>query len=169
MVSIAKIQKVEKLSNELNSASMIIVVHYHGITVSEIETMRKNFRNNGVSFQIIKNRLMKIAIDGSEFSVGEALFSGPSAIAYSSDPISVAKSVIESVKQNTKLKLIGGIFESEVINADKIRLLASLPSKDEVRAQLLRVISAPATKLVRVINEPATSLVRVTKAKIDAE
>jgi len=167
MVSKVKIDIVSRLISALAKAKMLIIVHYHGITVSEIDVMRKKFRENGVIFQVVKNNLMKIAIQDGLFEKGMNLLSGPSAVIFSEDPVAAAKSVIDLAKENQKLKVIGGVFEEELIKKDKIEILSSLPSLDELRAQLLRVISAPATQIARVITEPYASLVRVNKAKAD--
>ena len=167
MVSKVKIDIVARLVNALEKAKMLVIVHYHGITVSEIDVMRKKFRENGVTFQVVKNNLMKIAIKDSQFEKSQNLLTGPSAFAFAEDPIAVAKSISDLAKENQKLKIIGGVFEEEVIKQDKIEILASLPSLDELKAQLLRVISAPATQIARVITGPYASLVRVNKAKAD--
>jgi len=105
MVSKVKIDIVSRLISALAKAKMLIIVHYHGITVSEIDVMRKKFRENGVIFQVVKNNLMKIAIQDGLFEKGMNLLSGPSAVIFSEDPVAAAKSVIDLAKENQKLKV----------------------------------------------------------------
>lgn len=169
MVSNIKIQKVGALKSEFDVANTMLVMHYHGLTVADLEIMRRRFRKSNVRFQIVKNRLAKIAIGENHFSVCASLFQGPTAIAYGDDPATIAKLVVESSKENAKLKIMGGVYESAIIDVEKIKFLASLPSHDELRGQIIGMISSVPSKLVRTIKEPSSALARVISARSSQE
>ena len=126
-------------------------------------------RNAGASFKITQNRLMKLALKDSKFEKISDVFSGPTAIAFSNDPISAAKITVEYAKDNEKLIIIGGSLGSETLDRDTIMSLASLPSLDELRAKIICVLNTPATKLVRMLSAPANQLNRVISSYSELE
>ena len=157
---------VEKLDGIYASAKSVIVTHYHGLCVSDITKLRKEFRSKGVGFQIAKNTLSKVALGGSELSDISHFFKGPTAIAYSiDDPVAAAKSVIAFAKDNDDFKVVGGIVEGQILDVQGVSKLASLPSLEELRGQIIGLLQAPASKLVGVLQAPASGLVRVIAAR----
>lgn len=155
---------VAELEEVYKSSSSIIVTHYHGLTVSEITKLRRNLRENGASFRVVKNTLTNIAA----LNVGNAhnsdMYSGPTAIAYSEDPVAAAKGVVEFAKTNDNLKIIGGIVNNTILDVSAVQQLAKLPSLDELRGKIVGLIQAPAANLARIMQAPAGALARVTRA-----
>ena len=156
---------VKKLKEELNSSSSVIVAHYSGITVDETEQLRKEMRNNGAKFKVTKNRLTKLALEDTQFNSITDLFTGPTAIAYSEDPVAPAKVAVSFEKQIENFKIIGGSYDGEKIDNNKINFLATLPSMDELRGKILGLISAPAQKIASVVKEPAGKMARMMSAQ----
>ena len=156
---------VEKLKKEFNDSSSVIVAHYSGITVDEAEDLRKEMRNNGAKFKVTKNRLAKLALEGTQFKEIADLFSGPTAIAYSDDPVAPAKVAVSFEKKLEKFKIIGGAYDGEKIDLKKINFLASLPSMDELRGKIVGLISAPAQKIASLMKEPAGQIARLVNAQ----
>ena len=155
---------VQKLKEELNSSSSVIVAHYSGITVDETEQLRKEMRNNGAKFKVTKNRLTKLALQDTHFNSIADLFTGPTAIAYSDDPVAPAKVAVIFEKKFENFKIIGGGYDGEKINIEKIKFLATLPSMDELRGKILGLISAPAQKIASIVKEPSGQLARLVSA-----
>ena len=156
---------VEKLKKEFNDSSSVIVAHYSGLTVDQAEDLRKEMRNNGAKFKVTKNRLAKLALEGTQYKEIADLFSGPTAIAYSDNPVTPAKVAVSFEKKLENFKIIGGAYEGEKIDLNKINFLATLPSLDELRSKLLGLILAPAQKITSVIQEPAGQLARLINAQ----
>tara|TARA_B100001778_G_scaffold302388_1_gene279025 strand:+ start:129 stop:650 length:522 start_codon:yes stop_codon:yes gene_type:complete len=156
---------VEKLKDEFNNSSSVIVTQYSGITVNEAESLRKEMRANGAKFKVTKNRLTKLAIAQTQFKEISDLFEGPTAIAYSTDPVAPAKVAVSFEKKLDKFKIIGGGYNGEKIDLDKINFLAKLPSLDELRGKLIGLISAPAQKIASIASEPGAKLARLIGTK----
>ena len=156
---------VDSLKKDLNDSSSVIVAHYSGLTVNEAESLRKEMRANGAKFRVTKNRLTKLALSGTKFESISDLFSGPTAIAYSTDPVAPAKVAKTFEKKFEKFEVIGGGYNGEKIDKDKIDFLATLPSIDELRAKLVGIISAPAQKIASIVVEPASQVARIISAK----
>ena len=156
---------VEKLKTELNNSSSVIVAHYSGLTVDQAEDLRKEMRNNGAKFKVTKNRLTKLALSDTQFKDIADLFSGPTAIAYSEDPIAPAKVAVSFEKKLEKFKIVGGGYDGEKINLEKINFLATLPSIDELRGKIVGLISSPAQKIASIIKEPAGQMARLVGAQ----
>ena len=152
---------VEKLQDEFNNSSTIIVTHYSGLSVKETEKIRKAMRENGAKFKVTTNSLTKLALANTNIKSIADLFSGPTAVAYSSDPVAPAKVSVEYRKKFKNFKIIGGAFEGEKIGEEKIVFLASLPSLDEIRSKLASLINSPAQKIATVLAEPAGQLARL--------
>jgi large subunit ribosomal protein L10 len=152
---------VQKLKEEINSSSSVIVAHYSGITVDETEKLRKEMRDNVAKFKVTKNRLTKLALEDTQFSNIADLFTGPTAIAYSEDPVAPAKVAVNFEKKIENFKIIGGGYDGEKIDNNKINFLASLPSVDELRGKILGLLLAPAQKIASVVKEPAGKMARI--------
>ena len=148
-------------------SSSVIVTHYRGLTVSEVTSLRRNLRKDGAGFKVVKNTLSKIAASKAGLDPVANLLSGPTAIAYSKDPVAAARNVVEFAKTNQKLKIVGGIVNNQILNKDEIQHLAELPSLDELRGKIIGILQAPATKMARVIQAPAAQLARVLQAFAD--
>jgi len=156
---------VKKLKEEISSSSSVIVAHYSGITVDETDKLRKEMRNNGAKFKVTKNRLTKLALEDTQFKSLADLFSGPTAIAYSEDPVAPAKVAVSFEKKIENFKIIGGGYDGEKMDKNKINFLATLPSMDELRGKILGLISAPAQKIASVVKEPAGKMARMMSAQ----
>jgi len=156
---------VQKLKNDLENSSTVIVSHYAGLSVLETDNLRQEMRNNGAKFQVTKNRLTKIALTDTPYQPIADLFSGPTAIAYSEDPVAPAKVSVDFEKKFENFKIIGGSFDGKKIDIDKINFLASLPSLDQMRSKLLSLINRPAQKIASIVQAPAGQLARVLKAR----
>ena len=155
------VSELEKIYQDANS---VIITHYHGLTVSQITNLRKALRENGASFKIVKNTLSKIAATNVKLTHDPEAFSGPTAIAYSKDPVAAAKGVVEFAKANDNLKVIGGIVNDKILNVGEVQQLAKLPSLDQLRGKIVGILQAPAANLARIVQAPAGSIARVVQA-----
>ncbi len=158
---------VAKMHDVLEKTSVVVVAHYSGLTVAQMQTLRKQMRDVGASVQVTKNRLTKIALEGTEIASVGTLLKGPTLLAYSKDPVAAAKAAVAFAKDNEKLVILGGAMGKTVLNAEAVKSLATLPSLDEMRARLVGLIQAPATKLAQLANAPAGKLARVVQAYSD--
>ena len=156
---------VQKLKDEIDSSSSVIVAHYSGLTVEESEQLRSEMRSNGAKFKVTKNRLTKLALEQTQFKDIADLFTGPTAIAFSDDPVAPAKVAVSFEKKLEKFKIIGGGYDGEKIDLEKINFLATLPSIDELRGKIVGLISAPAQKIALIVKEPASQMARLVSAK----
>lgn len=159
-----KTELVGELNQIFSEAGVVVVTQYTGLTVAEMSDLRAQMSGTDAKFKVIKNRLAKIALDGTEVgSLGDH-FSGPTAIAYSSDPVAAPKIVADFAKKNEKLVILGGTLGAQALDADGVKALAALPSLDELRAKMIGLLNAPATKVAQVLNAPATKVARVMSA-----
>jgi large subunit ribosomal protein L10 len=158
---------VQKLKEEVDTSSTVIVAHYSGLTVKEAEQLRSEMRNNGAKFKVTKNRLTKLALEQTKFKDIADLFSGPTAIAYSDDPVAPAKVAVNFEKKLEKFKIIGGGYDGDKIDLQKINFLATLSSIDELRGKIIGLISAPAQKIASIVKEPAGQIARLVSSKSD--
>ncbi|MCA7118856.1 MAG: 50S ribosomal protein L10 [Acidibrevibacterium sp.] len=152
---------VASLAAVFAETSMVVVTRNSGLTVAEVTDLRRRMRAAGAQFKVAKNRLALRALDGTQFDGIAKLLKGPTALAWSSDPVAVAKAAVEFAKTNEKLVVLGGALGSRTLDAAGIRALAELPSLETLRAQLLGLINAPATRLAGVLQAPAGQLARV--------
>ena len=155
---VSDLEKVYQLSNS------VIITHYHGITVSELTTLRRSLRRYGVSFKVVKNTLSKIAASNVKVQYAPEMFSGPTAIAYSKDPVAAAKGIVEFTQANDNLKIVGGIVNNKILDVHSIQQLAQLPSLDQLRGKIVGILQAPTSNLARVIQAPASALARIITA-----
>jgi len=160
-----KQQLVETLQRDLSDTVCVVVTHQTGLTVAEATQLRRQVRGAGATYRVTKNRLVRRALAGTPFEGLSELFTGPTAIAFSHDPVAAAKVVVEFANRNDKLRIIGGALPGQQIDAAAVRELASLPSLDELRARLIGLISTPATRLAVVLQAPAGQVARVLAAQ----
>nr|WP_221246648.1 50S ribosomal protein L10 [Acidocella aromatica] len=166
---IEKREFVAELSSVFAETSMVVVTRNAGMTVAEVTALRRKMREAGVSFKVAKNRLALLALDGTRFDGIGPLLKGPTALAWSQDPVAVAKVAVDFAKTNDKFVLLGGSLGSQVLNADGVKALSELPSLDALRAKILGLLNAPATKVAGVLQAPAGQLARVFAAYADSQ
>ena len=156
-----KKEAVAELTEVFKSTSVVVVAHYSGMTVAQMQNLRKQMRAAGATVQVAKNRLVKIALESTDVAPIGPLLKGPTLIAYSDDPVAAPKVAVAFAKENDKLVILGGAMGKTSLNADGVKSLATLPSLDELRAKLVGLIQAPATKLAQLSTAPAAKLARV--------
>ncbi|MEM7620213.1 MAG: 50S ribosomal protein L10 [Pseudomonadota bacterium] len=159
-----KHELVETMHGTLKNAGVVIVAHYAGMNVAEMTDLRSQMRDAGGYVKVAKNRLVKIALKGTEAEALVDLFSGQTVIAYSDDPVAAPKVATNFAKDNDKLVILGGAMGNTVLNPEGVKSLASLPSLDELRGKLVGLLQAPAGKIAQVVNAPAGQLARVIGA-----
>lgn len=159
-----KAQVVEALNGVFASAGVVVVAHYTGMTVSDMGKLRARLRETGGKFKVAKNRLAKRALEGTGAGGLAPLFTGPTGIAYSDDPIAAAKASVAYAKENDKFVILGGVMGASVLDANGVKALAELPSLDELRGKIIGLLQAPATKVAGVLQAPASQLARVLQA-----
>jgi large subunit ribosomal protein L10 len=159
-----KAESVAALKDVFKSSQAVVVAHYSGLTVAQMQILRKNARTAGASVKVAKNRLAKIALEGSDVASIASLLKGPTLIAYSSDPVAAPKVTVEFAKANEQLVILGGAMGKTALDLNAVKQLASLPSLDELRAKILGLLVAPATKIAQLTNAPAGKLARVVQA-----
>ena len=159
-----KAEVVEELKGVFANAGSLVVAHYTGMTVAQMNDLRGRMRAAGASFRVSKNRLAVRALQGTPVEGIAHLFKGPTGIAYSKDPVAASKVAVAYAKDNEKLVILGGSVGSTSLDAEGVKALATLPSLDELRGKLVGLILAPATKIAGVIQAPAASLARVISA-----
>ena len=161
----AKEALVTVLHEVFNTAGVVVVTHYSGLSVAQMTDFRNRMRAAGGSVKVAKNRLAKIALKDAQIGDITDFLTGPTCLCYSDDPIAAAKISVEYSKGNDKLVILGGAMGSSVLDANGVKALAALPSLDEMRGTLVGLIQAPATKIARIVNEPGGQLARVLQAK----
>jgi large subunit ribosomal protein L10 len=159
-----KAESIETLKGVFNGAGAVVVTHYLGLTVAEMTDLRGRLRKEGATLKVVKNTLVQKALDGSVGEAGDALFTGPVAIAYAPDPVSAAKVATQYAKDNDKFTVVGGLMGQTVLDQNAVKALASLPSLDQLRAKLIGLMQAPATKVAGVLQAPAGQIARVIGA-----
>ena len=152
---------VSMLAAIFAETSMVVVTRNDGLTVAQVTDLRRRMRAAGAHDKVAKNRLANLALDGTRFDGIMPLLKGPTALAWSHDPVAVAKTAIEFAKTNDKLVILGGALGPQTLNADGIKALADLPSLDTLRAQLVGLLATPATRIACVLQAPAAGLARV--------
>jgi large subunit ribosomal protein L10 len=155
---------IETLKGVFADAGAVVVTHNLGLTVAEMTDLRGRLRKEGAKLQVVKNTLAQKALDGSVGEAGDALFTGPVAIAYAPDAVSAAKVVTQYAKDNEKFVVIGGLMGSDVLDKSAVSALATLPSLDQLRGKIIGLLQAPATKIAGILQAPAGQLARVVGA-----
>ena len=156
-----KTDTVAALNATFNEAAVVVVTRNLGLTVAQSTDLRLKMRDAGAGYKVAKNRLAKIALNDTQYESLSDLLTGPTALATSGDPVAAAKVAVEFAKTNDKLEIVGGAMGSTVLDVEGVMALASLPSLDELRAKLIGLVQAPATKVAQVISAPAGQLARV--------
>ena len=155
---------VATLSAALKATNVVVVAHYSGLTVAQMQTLRRQMTQAGGSVKVAKNRLAQIALDGTDVASIAPLLKGPTLIAFSSDPVAAPKVAVDFAKANERFVILGGAMGKTALNPDGVKALAALPPLDELRAKLVGLIQAPATKMAQLLNAPASQLARVVQA-----
>ncbi len=160
----AKKELVATLNEVFKTSHVVVVAHYSGLTVAQMQTLRRQMKQAGASVKVAKNRLAKIALEGTDAALVAPLLKGPTVIAYSSDPVAAPKVAADFAKANEKFVILGGAMGATALNPDGVKALAALPSLDELRAKIVGLLNAPATKVAQLLNAPATKVARVVQA-----
>jgi len=156
---------IEEMKGFFSKTSSVLITHYQGLTVKQIDKLKSEMRKHGILFKITKNRITKLALEGTKFKKLENLFSGPTAVAFSNDAISSAKILTKFAKNNSNLKIIGGIMEDEPLSVEDVAKIATLPTLDEARAKIVGILSAPAQKIVSIMLAPGSKIAILALAK----
>ena len=162
-----KAELIETLQTTLNDSTTVVVAHQVGMTVAESSDLRAKMREAGAGFKVTKNRIAKLALNDTPHTALESLFTGPTAIGTSADPVAAAKVLVEYAKGNDKLTIVGGSMDGKSLDKAGVEALAKLPSLDELRGKLVGILEAPAAKIARVAQAPAGKVARVIKARSD--
>ena len=159
-----KSELITGLAQTLSETSVIVVARNHGLTVAQVTDLRNKMRQAGASFKVTKNRLARIALEGTPYQPIGDMLTGPTAFATSTDPVAAAKVAVEFAKTTDKFEIVGGAMGATVLDINGVKALAELPSLDELRAKIIGLVNAPATKLAQLANAPAAKLARVFDA-----
>jgi large subunit ribosomal protein L10 len=164
-----KVEAVDAYKGIFAGAGSVVIAHYSGLTVAEMTSLRTELRKSGGQLKVVKNRLAKIALQGSAVEGAADMFTGPVVIAFAEDPVSAPKAAADFAKKNEKLVLIGGFMDATVLDEGQVKALATMPSLDELRGKLIGLIQAPATKVAGVVQAPAGQLARLLQAYADKQ
>ena len=156
---------IEEMKDFFSKKSSILVTHYQGLKVNQIDELRDEMRKHGVLFKITKNRITKLALKDSKFKKLENLFSGPTAVAFSNDAITSAKILTKFAKKNSNLKIICGIMEKEPLSIEDVEKIATLPTLDEARAKIAAILVTPAQKIISILLAPGSKIAILALAK----
>ncbi|MDY0968215.1 MULTISPECIES: 50S ribosomal protein L10 [Sphingomonas] len=164
-----KTAAVAELNRTFSEVGVVVVTRNLGLTVSQSTVLRNKMRDAGATYKVSKNKLAKIAMDGTDYSSLGDMLTGPVGLASSIDPVAAAKVAVEFAKTNDKFEIVGGAMGATTLDVDGVKALATLPSLDELRAKILGLIVAPATKLATITQAPAAQLARVLSAYAEKE
>jgi large subunit ribosomal protein L10 len=160
-----KAETVTAVHQRLKSAKLAIVTEYRGLSVAQITRLRREIREASGEYQVIKNTLVRRALQGTVFGDLEKLLEGPNGWVFGyDDPVTLSKAVVKFADDNDKLRIKGGVFEGSFMDTAGVKILSQMPSKPELQAKLLATINAPATQLVRLIQEPGARVVRLIES-----
>src|SRR6266853_3118556 len=159
-----KKELVAALNAALKATNVVVVAHYSGLTVAQMQNLRRQMKHAGAAVKVAKNRLAKIALEGTDVASIAPLLKGPTLIAFSGDPVAAPKVAADFAKAHDKFVILGGAMGKTALDSNGVKALAALPSLDELRARLVGLIQAPATKIAQVINAPAAKVARVVQA-----
>jgi large subunit ribosomal protein L10 len=156
-----KAESVAQLNATFNEVGVVVITRNLGLSVAQSTVLRTKVREAGASYKVAKNRLAKLAIKDTDYAGLDEMLTGPTAIAASVDPVAAAKAVVDFAKTTDKIEIVGGSMGAQVLNAEGVKALASMPSLDELRAKLVGLVQAPATKIAQLSTAPAAKLARV--------
>jgi large subunit ribosomal protein L10 len=160
----AKQESITELAGVFKASNVVVVAHYSGLTVAQMQTLRQQMKQAGARVKVAKNRLAKIALKDTDAVVISDLLKGPTVLAYSGDPVAAPKVAVDFAKANEQLVILGGVMGKTALDLNGVKALAALPSLDELRAKIVGLIQAPATKLAQLATAPAAKVARVVQA-----
>ena len=155
---------VSSLHQVFEKNSLVVIIKQSGMTVTESSDLRSKIRSVNAGYKVAKNKLVKLALKETEHEALSKFFEGPTSIAFSEDPIAAAKIVIEYINTNKKMQVVAAGLNGKVLDAEQVQNLAKLPSLDGLRAILISLIQAPATKIASILQAPGSQIARVLKA-----
>jgi large subunit ribosomal protein L10 len=161
----AKEKLISEIDVEIKDSEIIVVTQQLGLDAGKTRDLRVAMRKGGVGLKVAKNKLVKHVIEGGKFAALEKFLHGPTILAYSKDPVAAAKASVEFAKKNDKFKIVGGMMNGEVLEESQIKILASLPSLDQLRAKIVGLLQAPATKIACILQAPGGQMARVLAAR----
>ena len=153
-----KQQYINEMTTQFDKTEAVIVTHYQGLTVAQLDNLRKQMREHGIKFKITNNRITKLALEKTKFKDLSDLFSGPTAVALSQDAITSAKILTKFSKENSNLKILGGIMGSDILDVAGVQNVATLPTLDEARAKIVGILRSPAQKIASILLAPASKI-----------
>ena len=156
---------IEEMKKNFSSHEAVMIAQYQGLNVTELDDLRKQLREKGILFKVTKNRITKIAIKDSPVKDLEKYFTGPTATAMSSDPITTAKILTKFAKSHDKLKIVAGFMDGKVLDEKEVAIIATLPSLEEARAKIVGILATPAQKLVSILLAPGSKIANLARAK----
>ena len=156
-----KAEQVAELKQTFNEASAVVITRNLGLTVAQSTTLRNRMRDAGASYRVAKNTLALIAVEGTTYASISDMLTGPTALATSPDPVAAAKVAVDFAKTTDRFEIVGGAMGDTLLDVNGVKALAELPSLDELRATIVGLIQAPASKIARTVNEPGAQLARV--------
>jgi large subunit ribosomal protein L10 len=160
----AKQESITELSGVFKTSNVVVVAHYSGLSVAQMQTLRQQMRQAGGRVKVAKNRLAKIALKDTDAEIIAPLLKGPTVLAYSGDPVAAPKVAVDFAKANEAFVILGGSMGKTALDLDGVKALASLPSLDELRAKIIGLVQAPATKIAQLTTAPAAKVARVVQA-----
>ena len=149
---------IKEMTAQFEKSEAVLVTHYQGLSVKQLDNLRKQMREHGIQFKITKNRITKIALEKSRCKDLSNLFTGPTAVALSEDAIASAKILTKFSKENENLKILGGIMGKEILDVAAVANVATLPTLDEARAKIIGILRSPAQKIVSILLAPASKI-----------
>ncbi|MDT9598361.1 50S ribosomal protein L10 [Sphingosinicella rhizophila] len=164
-----KSELVAELKQVFNETSVVVITRNLGLTVAQSTDLRNRMRNAGARYKVAKNTLALIAVEGTTYAPISDMLTGPTALATSTDPVAAAKVAVEFAKTNDRLEIVGGAMGETLLDVNGVKALAELPSLDELRAKIVGLVQAPATKIAQLVNAPAAKLARVVGAYANKE
>ena len=156
---------IEEMKNFFSNNNSVLVTHYQGLTVKQIDDLKSEMRKSGILFKVTKNRITKLALEGTKFKKLEDLFTGPTAVAFSEDAITSAKILTKFAKSNSNLKIIGGLMDKEPLKVEDVAKLATLPTLKEARAKIIGILNSPTQKIISILLAPASKIAILAHAK----
>ena len=149
---------IKEMTTEFDKSEAVIVTHYQGLTVNQLDDLRAKMREHGIIFKVTKNRITKLALEKTKCKDLSNLFSGPTAVALSEDAITSAKILTNFSKENSNLKILGGIMGNDILDVAGVKNVATLPTLDEARAKIVGILSSPAQKIASILLAPASKI-----------
>ena len=160
-----KTNYVSSLKESLNNNEAMMVYHYQGLNVNQLDDLRNQMREAGALLKVTKNRITKIALKDTQHEEAISLFSGQTGVALSKDPITLAKTLVNFQKKNDMLKIVGGVMDSKVLAPEDVAKIATLPTLDEARAKIVAILQTPAQQLISILLTPGAKIANLAHAK----